>query len=89
MSGLNIMMLVMSDSIEGFFEMVDNINKFVIMIISILDQINLLVLNVVIEVVCVGDVGCGFSVVVDEVCLLVNEINKLVSEVFELVKSII
>lgn len=49
----------------------------------------MLVLNVVIEVVCVGDVGRGFSVVVDEVRVLVIEINKLVMEVFELVNGII
>lgn len=48
-----------------------------------------MVFNVVIEVVCVGDVGWGFSVVVDEVCVLVIEMNKFVMEVFEFVNGII
>lgn len=37
MVGLNEMMNMMSISIEGLLEIVDNINKFVFMIISIFD----------------------------------------------------
>lgn len=47
--------------LDGIFVLLEDVKLIV-------DQINLLVFNVVIEVVCVGEVGCGFVVVVDEVC---------------------
>lgn len=42
-------------------------NEIIEVILKIVNEINLFVLNVVIEVVCSGEMGCGFVVVVDEV----------------------
>lgn len=64
--------------IEQVVGIMVDINQFVKKIediIGVIDgivfQINILVLNVVVEVVCVGEQGCGFVVVVFEVCILV------------------
>lgn len=51
-----------------FNEKVININQVVLIIIKVVDQMNLLLLNVVIEVEKVGEYGCGFVVVVMEIC---------------------
>lgn len=42
---------------------------------------NLLVLNVFIEVVCVGEYGRGFVVVVEEVCKFVDESDYFVRNI--------
>lgn len=56
---------------------------------GIVDQMNLFVLNVVIEVVCVGEYGCGFFVVVEEVRKLVVQLVDLVKEIEVLIIEIV
>lgn len=41
-----------------------------------------------IEVVCVGDVGCGFSVVVEEVCKFLSCVEEVIKEVEKSVNGI-
>lgn len=64
------------------------INDFlwcIVDIIGVIDgivfQINILVFNVVVEVVCVGEYGCGFVVVVLEICLLLQCLADVVKEI--------
>lgn len=66
------------------YEIVDSLKK-IVDIISVIDgivfQINIFVLNVVVEVVCVGEQGCGFVVVVGEVCNFVSCSVQAVKEI--------
>lgn len=71
-----------------FNEKVGNINQVVIIIIKVVDQINLLLLNVVIEVEKVGEYGCGFLVVVIEICCLVDQIVVVIYDIEVMVKEI-
>lgn len=61
------------DEVVGcLFEIGCVIGEIVELISQIVSQINLFVFNVIIEVVWVGEVGCGFVVVVNEVKVLVE-----------------
>lgn len=74
-----------SEVVNELCDVVVQIGNFIEIINGLVEQINLLVFNVIIEVVCVGEVGRGFVVVVFEVKVLVVQINKFVSEIFECV----
>lgn len=71
-----------------FNEKVGNINQVVIIIVKVVDQINLFLLNVVIEVEKVGEYGCGFVVVVIEVCWLVDQIVVVIYDIEQMVCEI-
>lgn len=62
-------------------------------IISVIDgivfQISILVLNVVVEVVCVGEQGCSFVVVVSEVWLLVQCSVDVVCQIKGLIEVLV
>lgn len=69
-------------------DIVDSIQCIGIIILLINDivfQINILVLNVVVEVVCVGEQGKGFVVVVGEVCYLVSCSVNVVNDICKLI----
>lgn len=65
--GVEWFVIDVSEQVVCLFGKVEIIFEVVCMILEIVNKINFLVLNVLIEVVCVGVVGCGFNVVVGEV----------------------
>lgn len=97
------LVVIVCDSVEKggnvVFNVVDVMGKIedflccIFDIIGVIDeivfQINFLVLNVVVEVVCVGDVGWGFVVVVLEVCFLVQWFVQVVKDIKDFIVDLI
>jgi len=72
--------------VEGLSHRAEEIGRVVTLIKNISDQMNLLVLNAATESEC--DKGCCFSVVTDEVRLLVKQTTDATSEISMLVDAI-
>lgn len=88
MSGVEHNATKLKEDIQHLSEMVQGINKVLVVISDIADQTNLLALNAAIEAARAGDAGRGFAVVADEVRKLAEKTMAATSEVANVISNI-